>query len=92
MNAPTMRAKLKLTNVVDNGYQDNEKGFVKTGEQLYFNAVAKPKYEGEGLDEDNTYAKWSPSAHFSIFVANPALFGQLKVGESYYVDFTKADA
>lgn len=92
MNAPTMRAKLKVTNVVENGYEDKEKGFVKTGEQLSFNAVAKPQYEGEGLDEDNTYAKWSPSAHFSIFVANPALFGQFKVGESYYVDFTKADA
>ena len=92
MNAPTMRAKLKVTNVTENGYEDKEKGFVKTGEQLSFNAVAKSQYEGEGLDEDNTYAKWSPSASFSIQVANPALFGQFKVGESYYVDFTKADA
>ena len=87
---PKMRAKLKVLNVVENGYEDKEKGFVKTGEQLSFVAVSKSQYEGEGLDEDNTYAKWSPSASFNISVANPALFGQFKVGENYYVDFTEA--
>jgi hypothetical protein len=86
-----MRAKLQVLNVVENGYDDKEKGFIKTGEQLSFHAVAKPQYEGDGLDEDNTFAKWSPSASFNINVANPTLFGQFKVGEKYYVDFTKAE-
>jgi len=85
-----MRAKLRVMNIIENGYDDAEKGFVKTGEQMAFTAVCKTQYEGEGLDEDNTYAKWSPSATFNISVANPALFGQFKVGEKYYVDFTQA--
>jgi hypothetical protein len=44
----------------------------------------------DGMDEDNTFAKFSPSANFSICVANPALLGKLKAGQKYYVDFTEA--
>lgn len=41
-----------------------------------------------GLDEDNTFAKFSPSGRFELTVNNPALVGTLEPGEQYYVDFT----
>lgn len=74
-----MRAKFQVSGV--------EK--VGDGEKLTFHAVAKNGYPADGSDEDNTYAKWSPSAHCDITVMNPALHGQFKPGDKFYVDFTR---
>ncbi|MBN9116435.1 MAG: hypothetical protein J0I36_14490 [Pandoraea sp.] len=62
----------------------------QSSEILHFNAVAAKAYPADGSDEDNTYAKYSPSAEFKIHINNPSLLGQFKVGEKYYVDFTPA--
>lgn len=87
-----MRAKMVVSHIEEHGYQRQGETFVKSSERLNFNAVSKPDgYPADGADEDNTYAKWSPSANCSISVTNPALFDQFKVGEKYYVDFTLAD-
>lgn len=60
-------------------------------EIVHFNAVSKSGgYPADGSDEDNTFAKFTPTAKCEITVANPALFGKLNPGESYYVDFTPA--
>ena len=77
--AKSMRAKLRLHQVS----KIND-----TTEVLRFHAVAASRYPEDGSDEDNTYAKYSPSAHLEIHVANPALVGQFAEGETYYVDFT----
>ena len=78
-----MRAKLQISNVVK-----HEGG----SETLSFHAVCKKDgYDESGLDDDNTYAIASPSASLSITIANPALHGQFKQGEKYYVDFTLAE-
>ena len=78
-----MRAKFKVTQV------DKHEG---GGETLHFDAIGKSGgYPEDGSDENNTFAKFTPSASCRIHVANPALFGKFKVGESYYVDFTKAE-
>ena len=78
----TMRAKVKLNTIQPN----------QGSETLIFNPVAKNGAYGEhGKDEDNTYAKYSPSGQFVLTVANPALLGQFKVGETYYVDFMPAE-
>jgi len=81
MTSPTMRAKLVVSSVTKfNG-----------AEKLVMNAVAKSSgYPDDGSDEDNTYAKFSPMAEFSIHVANPALFGKFEPGMKFYVDFTPA--
>lgn len=76
-----MRAKMRLHSVTDMG----------TAEMLSFQAVAAKSYGEDGADEDNTYAKFSPSATLQITVMNPALLGKFKPGQSYYVDFTRAD-
>lgn len=63
-----------------------------TSETLHFHGVAKSgSYPADGSDEDNTFAKWSPSINLTIQVMNPALFGQFEPGQKMYVDFTPAD-
>jgi hypothetical protein len=84
----TMRAKLQV-GYVHQYFSDAERTRVAS-EQLSMHAVCAAKYEGEGADEDNTYAHYSPSAQLSIQIANPALWGQFKVGDRFYVDFTPA--
>ncbi len=81
--AKAMRAKLRLHQIT----KMND-----AVETLRFHAVSASKYPADGSDEDNTYAKFSPSAHFEINVANPALIGQFAEGEVYYVDFTPVPA
>lgn len=55
-------------------------------------AVArKDAYPADGSDEDNTYAKFSPSGELTLSIANPALVGQIEPGKAYYLDFTPAD-
>lgn len=65
-----------------------------TQEEIQMRAVqgdkVKKGYPVDGLDEDNTYAKFSPSADFRLSVANPALLGQFKPGQKYYIDMTEA--
>lgn len=93
----TMRAKLQVgfvqvheQNLNSEGRWDPKAAPTKTMETLQMHAVCAPKYDESGLDEDNTFAKYSPSATLIINVANPALFGKFEVGQAYYVDFTPA--
>lgn len=79
---PAMRAKVKCTEVRSN----------ETGDVLTFVPVAKSgTYPPDGSDEDNTYAKFSPGGKFELHVQNPALLGQFRPGQKYYVDFTPAE-
>ena len=65
-------------------------------EEVQMRAVGGNKvqksYPPDGSDEDNTYAKFSPSADFRLLVANPALHGQFKPGQKYYIDMTEAES
>lgn len=82
-----MRAKVRVSGVFP--MQDSN-GSV-TQERLMFHGVAKSGgYPQDGSDEDNTFAKFSPSVSMDFIIANPALFGQFKPGDTFYVDFTPA--
>jgi hypothetical protein len=82
-----MRAKMQVGHV--QAFKDNAGN--TTQETVNFHAVSKSgAYPADGHDEDNDYARWSPSANLSISIANPALFGQFEVGQKFYVDFTDA--
>jgi len=81
-----MRAKMKVSSVSSGFYPEDN----KTSETLTLNAVCASSYDSTGLDEDNTYARFSPSAELVITITNPALFDKFVVGEKYYLDFTKA--
>lgn len=78
-----MRAKLRVISVTPQGDQ----------ERLTFCGVSKSEsYPEDGSDEDNTYAKFSPSVELGITIANPALVGAFKQGDTFYVDFTPVPA
>lgn len=83
-----MRAKLQVSFVQESFYGPEKS---KSSETLTMHAVCKNKYDEIGLDEDNTFAKMSPSANLQLQIANPALWGQFKVGDRFYVDFTPAE-
>jgi len=59
-------------------------------EHLVFNAVAAKGYPSDGSDENNTFAKFSPSAELKMDICNPALAGKINPGDTFYVDFTIA--
>ena len=78
----TMRAKFLILSV---------ERFAGGTEKVKFTAVPKSSgYPADGSDEDNTYAKFSPSASCEIHIANPALQGKFEPGQKFYVDFTPA--
>lgn len=82
-----MRAKLRVGSVLP--FADGEGKIVQ--ERVTFHGVAKSgAYPEDGTDEDNTFAKFSPSALFDIVIANPALIGKYTPGDTFYVDFTSA--
>lgn len=60
-----------------------------TQETLTFGAVCANGYDNDGLDEDNTFAQFTPSAQLTMLIANPALLGEFKIGQTFYVDFTE---
>ena len=80
-----MRAKMYVTMVTKDISRENG------NEVLHMHAVSKSTaYPADGYDENNTYAKFSPSGSVQLTIANPALFGKFKAGDQYYIDFTKA--
>lgn len=85
-----MRAKMKLETITSSRYRAEDK-FGEQSETLKFRAVAAKSYNSDGMDEDNTYAKFSPSGTIELTVANPALLGKFNPGETYYIDFTPVD-
>ena len=77
-----MRAKLQIASVTKlNDFC----------EQLKFHGVATNSYPEDGLDEDNTFAKFSPSVSLEITIANPALIGKFEQGQKFYVDFSPVE-
>lgn len=83
-----MHAKMRVAAVTPNG-NPGDAGYT---ESLSFSAVGpKGSYPADGSDEDNSYARWSPSGSLSLCVANPNLHGKFEQGKTYYIDFIPAD-
>lgn len=80
---PKMRAKVRITAIQK--YPNDE---TPTQEALTFNFPAKNgAYPADGSDEDQQFAKFSPSGALSLTVANPTLVGQFEIGDTFYLDF-----
>lgn len=62
-----------------------------TQEEIQFRAITSGKKNADDVDEDNTFSKYTPSADFRMTVTNPALLGQFKPGQKFYVDMTPAE-
>lgn len=61
-----------------------------TQETVLLHGVPASQYPEDGSDENNTFAKYSPSFEVRLTVANPNLLGKFKIGETFYVDFIPA--
>ncbi|MFQ6309906.1 hypothetical protein [Lysobacter capsici] len=78
----TMRAKFVVSNV--------EK--FDGSERVTFRAVGKSSsYPDDGSDEDNTFARFTPSADLTIHIVNPTLLGQFEPDQKFYADFTPVE-
>lgn len=83
----SMRAKMQVGAVFPHRNEKDE----TQSETLHFHGVAKSGgYPADGSDEDNSFAKWSPSINLQMQVTNPALFGKFEPGQKFYVDFSPA--
>lgn len=89
MAAMTTRCKVRVESVTLAG--SDGKGS-HTQEVIQFRAIGGNKvqkgYPPDGSDEDNTYAKFSPSVDFRLTCTNPALFGEFKPEQKRYVDIS----
>ena len=78
----TMRAKMKVSRV------ERWDG----ADKVTMNAVCRTGgYPADGIDENNSYAKFTPQGELTLTIANPALVGMIEPGATYYLDFTPAD-
>lgn len=83
MSNHVMRAKLEVVAVLPFGNP-------VVSEQVTFRGVCKSDgYPADGSDENNSFAKWSPSVDQNFTIANPNLFGQFKPGDQFYADYTR---
>ncbi len=80
LSAVKMRAKLRVGKVTKHGTGDN------ASEDLEFRAVGG-KIGANDVDEDNNFARFTPMALLDMTINNPALHGQFKEGDEFYVDF-----
>lgn len=79
-----MRAKVRVT-----GVQPYVDGEGKTSQEIltfHFPARDGP-YPADGSDEDQQFARYSPVGALTLAVANPALLGKFKTGDTFYLDF-----
>ena len=75
-----MRAKLKIDEVV----------LFEHCQQLRFSAIGSEVFNKDGTSEDNTFARWTPTAELRMTITNPDLHNKFKPGQTFYVDFTEA--
>ena len=65
---------------------------VTTSQTVAFAAIAKREgYPEDGSDENNTFARFTPSAAATFTINNPALVGKFNLGDTFYVDFTPVE-
>lgn len=75
----SIRAKMKVLSVQASG----------NCELIKLSAVAKNKaYPEDGSDENNSFARWTPSANLEMTITNPDLLGKITEGQEFYLDFT----
>ncbi|TGP65436.1 hypothetical protein EN868_03020 [Mesorhizobium sp. M2D.F.Ca.ET.225.01.1.1] len=80
-----MVAKVRITNITG-----CPTAGPATQESLTFHFPSKDgAYPDDGSDEDQQFARFSPMGALSLTIANPALLGKFKVGDTFYLDFTK---
>ena len=70
-----VRAKMKCT------AKRHEGGDTSQYVVLAFQAVT------DESEENKSWSKWTPSAHLSMSITNPAAFDKFEEGKEYFLDF-----
>lgn len=87
-----MRAKFRVSSVTPPEVPVSEGITMAPPQTIKAYPVARSdSYPADGSDENNTFAKWSPSGSLELTVVNPALSNKIKEGDVFYVDFTKVE-
>ena len=76
----TMIAKFQVTKVETN----------ETCQNITMMAVTDKPFDPDGKSDDNSFARWTPSGELKMTISNPALFGTLKDGQKFYLNFVEA--
>jgi len=88
-----MRAKVRVSSVTPPSVETQDGSDMAPAQTITAFPVARSdSYPSDGSDENNSYAKWSPSGEFKLTITNPALSNKIKEGDTFYVDFTPAQA
>lgn len=88
-----MRAKFRVSSVTPPEVPVSEGITVAPPQTIKVFPVARSDaYPEDGSDEDNSYAKWSPSGSLELTIVNPALSNKIKEGDVFYVDFSKVES
>lgn len=74
-----MRAKMAVTSVTRAW---------AGAEHLKLGAVASKTFGLNGENEDNTYARFTPSGAIDLVITNPDLLGKFKQGDVFTIEFT----
>lgn len=88
-----MRAKFNVENLTVSSAVDPQTGKTHTTmEELLMGAVGRNDgYPADGSNEDNVFALWTPTGELRMTITNPALFGKFAIGDTYYIEFAKAE-
>lgn len=85
---PLMRAKVRVSSVTPPSVSVSPGVEMAPAQTVVAYPVAKSEaYPADGSDENNTYAKWSPSGKVELTITNPALSNKIAEGDEFYVDF-----
>lgn len=74
----SIRCKMTCTDVVNTAYGSRKVFFSCTYDKT--------------LAEDVSFSKATPSGHAEFMIDNPRATAQLRIGATYYVDFSPVDA
>lgn len=78
------RAKFHVTAVTEFG---NGNGGKSEGREIRMSAV----YDANRSAEDKAFSQYTPNGDLKFSLNNPALDGEFKPGDIYYLDFVKAE-
>jgi len=81
-----MRAKFIVNEVSDVSYRGGS-----SCQKLTMAPVTDTHYKGDGENEDNTFARYTPSGEIRLSITNPNLKGEIEAGDIFYIDFIKAE-
>lgn len=76
-----MRAKMQVQSVTKHEGSVSLSMMAVTG---------KEPFGPDGKSDDNTFARWTPSAALSMTINNPELLDKFTQGQKFYLDFTEA--